>query len=356
MSKRRIALLRERMQRLGLDAFIVSSLPNVRYLSGFSGSNGLCVVRKNEASFLTDSRYTQQSRREVKSWKRVIAMNGLFEETVRHGLLRGCRNVGFESHALTYAQYRTLKNLVNDVPFVSTKDVVESIALVKEKREVECIRAAVRISDRVFDEVLHSIKPGVTELEIAAEISYQHKKYGAERDAFEPIVASGERGALPHARASSKKIRNRELVTLDFGCTVRGYNSDITRTVAVGNASVKARNLYNVVLNAQLEAIGAAKAGMFARDLDAVARHRITSEGYGKYFIHSLGHGLGLQVHEAPRVSSLSKEELVPGSVITIEPGIYIPRFGGIRIEDDVLLTSDGCEVLNTAPKNFMIV
>jgi Xaa-Pro aminopeptidase len=356
MSKRRIALLRDQMQQLGLDAFVVSSLPNVRYLTGFSGSNGLCIVRKNNASFLTDSRYIQQSRREVKSWKRVIAKNGVFEETARHGLLRGCRNVGFESHALTYAQYRTLKKLVSDVSFVSTRDVVESIALVKEKKELECIRAAVRISDRVFDEVLHFIRPGVTELEIAAEISYLHKKYGAEKDAFDPIVASGERGSFPHARASGKSIKNRELVTLDFGCTVRGYNSDITRTVAVGNASVETRNLYNVVLNAQLEAISAAKAGIFARDLDAVARDRITDEGYGKYFIHSLGHGLGLQVHELPRVSSLSKEMLVAGSVITIEPGVYIPRFGGIRIEDDVLLTSGGCEVLNIAPKKFLIV
>jgi Xaa-Pro aminopeptidase len=356
MSKRRIALLRDKMQRLGLEAFIVSSLPNVRYLTSFTGSNGLCIVRKNEASFLTDSRYVQQSKREVKSWKRVITKNGMFEEIARHGLLRGCRNVGFESHALTYAQYRTLKKEVSDVPFVSTKDVVESIALVKEKQEVECIRAAVRISDRVFDEVLHSIRPGVTELEIAAEISYLQKRYGAEKDAFEPIVASGERGSLPHARASSKRIKNRELITLDFGCTVRGYNSDITRTVAIGNASLQARKLYGVVLKAQLDAISAAKAGMFARDLDAVARQCITREGFGKYFIHSLGHGLGLQVHELPRISSLSKERLVAGSVITIEPGVYIPQFGGVRIEDDVLLASGGCEVLSSAPKNFMIV
>jgi Xaa-Pro aminopeptidase len=356
MSKRRIELLRDRMQQLRLDAFIVSSLPNVRYLTGFSGSSGLCIVWKREALFITDSRYALQSRKEVKFWKRVIATNGLFEEGVQRGLFPGCRNVGFESQALTYAQYRTLKKLTSDVSFVSTKDVVESISLVKEKKEMDCIRTAVRISDRVFDDVIHSIKPGVAELEIAAEISYLHKKYGAEKDAFEPIIASGERGSLPHVRASDKRIRNRELVTLDFGCTVRGYNSDITRTVAVGGASVQARNLYNVVLDAQLEAISAAKAGMFARDLDAIARDRITNEGYGKYFVHSLGHGLGLQVHELPRVSSLSKEQLVAGSVITIEPGVYIPQFGGIRIEDDVLLTSGGCEVLTSAPKEFMIV
>lgn len=356
MSKRRVALLRDQMRQLELDAFIVSSLPNVRYLTGFSGSSGLCIVRQREAVFITDSRYVQQSRKEVRTWKRVIAKNGLFEEAAHHGVLHGNRKVGFESHALTYAQYRALKKLMGNVSFVSTRDVVESIALVKEKKEMDCIRAAVGISDRVFDDVLHSIRPGVTELEVAAEISYLHKKYGAEKDAFEPIVASGERGSLPHGRASGKKIKNRDLVTLDFGCTVQGYNSDITRTVAVGGLVVQARNLYAAVLEAQLEAIGAAKAGMFARDLDAVARDRITREGYGKYFIHSLGHGLGLQVHELPRVSSVSKERLVAGSVITIEPGVYIPQFGGIRIEDDVLLTSGGCEVLNSAPKELMIV
>jgi Xaa-Pro aminopeptidase len=356
MSKRRIGLLRDRMLQLGLDAFIVSSLPAVRYLTGFSGSNGLCIVRKNGAFFLTDSRYVQQSISEVKSWSRVIANNGLLEEASRHGLLRGCRSAGFESHTLTYAQYRTLKRLAGSVSLVSTRDVVESIALVKEKKEVECIRAAVRISDRVFNDILHSIQPGIAEVEIAAEISYLHKRYGAEKDAFEPIVASGERGSLPHARASGKKILNRELVTLDFGCTVGGYNSDITRTVAVGGASMQARTVYTVVLSAQREAIAAAKGGMLARDLDAIARDWITKEGYGKYFVHSLGHGLGLQVHEPPRVSVSSKERLMAGSVITIEPGIYIPRWGGVRVEDDVLLTPGGCEILSRSPKKFMIV
>ena len=356
MSKRRIALLRKEMHHQDLDAIIVSSLPNIRYLTGFSGSSALCVVRRNESFFLTDSRYTQQSRKEVKSFKKVTTKDGLFEEAAQRRLFKGCHTVGFESHVLTYTQYRTLKKLVGGVLFVSTRDLVENIALVKDAKEIESIRSAVQISDRVFDEVLRSIKPGVAELEVAAEIAYLHKKYGAEKDAFEPIVASGERGSLPHARASSRKIKNRELVTLDFGCTVNGYNSDITRTVAVGGASIHARKIYSVVLDAQLESIGGAKPGTPARDLDAIARNRIAKEGYGKYFIHSLGHGLGLQVHERPRVSALSNERLVAGSVITIEPGVYIPHVGGVRIEDDVLLTPGGCEVLNTATKEFMIV
>ena len=334
MTRRRIASLRERMQDQGLDALAVSSLHNIRYLTGFSGSNGLCVVTKGRAFLVTDTRYVAQSRMEVKNCNRVITRDGLYEAIPRHRMLRGCRAVGFESDYVTYAQYRLMKRVVSGVSFVPTRDLVEGISLVKEEGEVESIREAVRISDRVFDEIIKSLKPGVEELEMSAEISYLHKTLGAEKDAFEPIVASGERGSLPHARASRKKIRNREMVTLDFGCTVKGYNSDLTRTVGVGSASDRARQLHAVVLEAQAEAIELARSGMAARDLDAVARNRIAKAGFGKYFIHSLGHGLGLQVHERPRVSSLSKEVLVEGSVITIEPGVYIPHFGGVRIED----------------------
>ncbi len=356
MRRSRVALLRAGMRDRGLDAFIVSSPFHVRYLTGFSGSNGLGVVRKSEGLFVTDPRYTKQSALEVKSFACIVGTDGLYETVAQRKLLKGCRSVGFESESVTYAQYRILKRLVPGVSFVPTSGIVENIALVKENEEVENIRAAVRISDRVFEDVLHSIRPDVTELDVAAEIAYRHRKYGAEKDAFEPIVASGERGSLPHARATTRKIRNGELVTLDFGCTVRGYNSDITRTVAVGRVSGKARRMYDIVLAAQLDAIGAARGDMSAKDLDGVARGRIAKEGYGKYFIHSLGHGLGLQVHERPRVSFLSTEQLLRGSVITVEPGVYIPRFGGVRIEDDVLLTARGCEVLSSAPKEFLTV
>lgn len=356
MRRSRVALLRTSMQGRGLDAFIVSSPFHLRYLTGFSGSNGLCVVRRSEGFFVTDSRYTQQSALEVKVFKRIIGTDGLYDLVAQRKLLKGCRVVGFESEVVTYAQYRILKKLFPGVSLIPTKGIVEGIALVKEKEEVEHIRAAIRISDRVFEGVLRSIRAGVSELDVAAEIPYLHRKYGAEKDAFEPIVASGERGSLPHARATTKRIRNGELVTLDFGCTVCGYNSDITRTVAVGKVSQKARRIYDVVLGAQLDAIESAKGDMSAKDLDGVARKRITKEGYGKYFIHSLGHGLGLQVHERPRVSFLSTERLLRGSVITVEPGVYIPGFGGVRIEDDVLLTARGCEVLSSAPKEFMII
>ena len=356
MKSRRIALLRDHMRRQGLDAFVVSSLFNIRFLTGFTGSYGLCVVGRKDLFFVTDSRYSLQAREEVRGCRPIITTRGLYEALDAHRLLRGCRTVGFEADVVTYAQYRVMRRGRIGESFIPLRDVVESIALVKEKKELECIREAVRISDHTFDEILPSIRPGVTELEVAAEISYCHKKLGAQGDAFDPIVASGERGAFPHARASAKKIKNREMVVLDFGCTFGGYHSDITRTLAIGSVPPKARRIYQTVLDAQLEAIGAARGGMIARDLDAVARGRIAKEGYGEYFTHSLGHGLGMRLHERPRVSSLSKEPLNGGMVITIEPGVYLPGFGGVRIEDDVLLTSGGCEVLNRAPKQFMIV
>jgi Xaa-Pro aminopeptidase len=354
--RRRILRLRKVMQQKGLDGFIVSSMSGIRYLTGFSGSNGLLVVAKSDAFFLTDSRYGLQAKQEVNVRSFLVVSGSLFEEVGRRDLFKGCRRVGFDSNGLTYAQYRAFRKNRRRGSFVPTSDVVEELAVVKESEEIENIRSAVRISDLVFDEVLHEIHPGISELDIAAEISYRHRSHGAEEDAFEPIVASGERGALPHARPTTKKIRNGELLTLDFGCTVRGYNSDITRTIAVGRVSANARRMYDVVHDAQQMALDASQARMFAKDLDAVARDRIKREGYGKFFTHSLGHGLGLQVHELPRISYLSNERLSENSVITIEPGVYVPNVGGVRIEDDVLVTARGCEVLSSAPKELIVV
>jgi Xaa-Pro aminopeptidase len=356
MKNERVAKLRQVLREEKLDALIVSSLHHIRYLTSFSGSNALCIVSRHEATFLTDVRYAEQSSDEVKGFKRAATAFGLYEGIGKQHLLRGYRRVGFESHYVSYAQYRTLKRLHLSISFVPTTNIVERLTLVKQPEEITAIKKAVAISDKVFGEILPSIRSGVRELEIAGEISRLHKRFGAERDAFETIVASGARGSLPHARASSKRIKNGEMVTLDFGCTVQGYNSDITRTIAVGRASRRAKEIYQIVLDAQCGAIDEARGGMPVKDLDAVARNSIRRAGYGKYFIHSLGHGLGLQLHEHPRVSALSKETLMAGSVITIEPGVYVPGFGGVRIEDDVLLTETGCRVLNSAPKELLIV
>ena len=352
----RLQQLRARFDTLGIDAFAVTFLPHLRYLSGFSGSSGLGIVTRRSAWLITDGRYAEQVKSEVHNWKVIISTAGLFEELERQNILRTGWRVGFDGNSLLYTQFKDLKRAMPSVKFLPKVDCIEQIAAVKEPKEIDAIKRAVSITDTVFTEILDLIKPGVTEIDIAAEISYRQRRHGAEGDAFETIVASGERSALPHGRASAKKLKRGELVTLDFGCVVDGYHSDMTRTVALGAPSAEARTIYEVVAVAQRKAIEAAKSGMAAKALDAVARDHIKEHGYDKYYRHSLGHGLGLQIHEPPRISVLSKATLVTGNVITIEPGVYVPRFGGVRIEDDVVITNGSCEVLNRSPKELLIL
>jgi Xaa-Pro aminopeptidase len=357
MVSTRLTNLRELMRMHGLDALIVSSLPNIRYLSGFTGSHALCVVTLRRAFFITDSRYTLQSRAEVGTrFRRLITRTGLLETIAHARLLPRRGRTGFEAHQVTVAQHRALKRLFPGYLFQPLAEIIENLSQVKDADEVANIKAAARISDRAFLDVLPFIRPGAREREIAARISFLQKVGGAEGDAFDPIVASGERSALPHARASDRRIRRGDMVVLDFGCTVNGYRSDVTRTVAVGKASRQLREVYRTVLEAQEGALAAARDGITARALDAVARGIIETAGYGRHFIHSLGHGLGLHIHERPRISALSRETLKAGMVITVEPGIYLPGWGGVRIEDDVVLTTGGCKRLTFASKELLVL
>ncbi len=248
-----------------MNALLVTSLTNIRYLTGFSGSNGLCVVTGSEAVLVTDSRYARQSRLEAPHCRRIISPLGLFEAVASDGMLKRRPIVGFESHHLSYAQYRSLKRLFPRHRLAGQREVVEEIAMIKDPAEVGSIRNAARISARTFAEVIPLIRPGVRESELAAEISYLQKRHGSERDAFEPIVASGKNAVLPHARPTAKRIRHGELVILDFGATSGGYCSDITRTVAVGKVSRRAREMYALVLGAHAAAIAAARAAAAAK-------------------------------------------------------------------------------------------
>jgi Xaa-Pro aminopeptidase len=356
MPVRRLQEVRRHLEKARLDALVVSHLPHIRYLTGFSGSNGLCVVSRNRQFVLTDNRYRDQIRDEVEGFRIHIARANIFEAAQKHGVLKGARRVGFEAQHISVSAFRTLQKLFPKISFVPTHSVVEAIAAVKDEGEIDSIRRAVAITDRVFGRILEILKPGVMEMDIAAEIGYWHKKFGAEGDGFEPIVASGARGALPHARPTMKKIKKGEFVTLDLGCRVNGYHSDLTRTVAVGKPGEKARTIYRVVLEAQSRAIEAARAGAKNRLLDNVARRHIRRSGFGPYFSHSLGHGLGIEIHEPLRLSALSMDILQAGNVVTVEPGIYIPGFGGVRIEDDIVIREHDCEVLNTAPKELLVV
>jgi Xaa-Pro aminopeptidase len=344
------------MQEHHVDAFVVSLLPNVRFLTGFTGSHGIAVVTARDAWFLSDSRYRAQGAREVHGFRRITSAQDLWQTIVAWKLLRGCRRVGFESDSVTYAQYRLFRRAIGRMALIPSREFVEGLALTKDPSEVANIRRAVEITEQVMRQVLPIIRPGVRESEIAAEVTYRQRRLGADGDAFEPIVASGARSALPHAKATEKKVRSGDLITIDIGCRVGGYCSDLTRTYAVGKIGREQRKVYGIVLAAQCEAVDAASAGMAASALDAVARSRIAAEGYGRYFSHSLGHGLGLRIHERPRISRLSGDRLETGSVVTIEPGIYLPDKFGVRIEDDVVLTSSGCTVLTGAPKELLIL
>jgi Xaa-Pro aminopeptidase len=352
----RVKRLRALLDDQRLDALLVTSLIHLRYLTGFTGTNGLGVVTRHAVWFLTDSRYRLQAARQVRSAQRICTHRPLLDALAEYHCLAYCRRVGFESHVLTFQQYRVLRRSFPRKMFVPTSGVVEKMLLIKEPSELVSMRAAMEISDRVFGEVVTMLRPGMREKDIAAEITYRQRLAGADGDAFDPIVASGERGSLPHARASDKTLKRGEMVTLDFGCTIAGYHSDLTRTVALGHATRQAREIYQLVRDGQEAAIAAAHGEMRASDLDAVARRVITDGGYGPAFSHSLGHGLGLHIHERPRVSSLSNDTLLSGSVITIEPGIYIPGWGGVRIEDDILLTHTGNDILTAAPKDLMVL
>jgi len=355
MTLTRTARLRASLRTAGLDALVVTSLPNIRYLTGFTGSNAMLVLLPQSAVFLTDQRYRTQSREQVRGARRIIARSSLLETLEEHDLLRR-RCVGFEADHLSYTTYRQLRRLVPGGSLRAVHDLVEEFALAKDESELALISLAIKITEEVFDRVLGMLRPGVRELEIAAEITYLHRRLGAEGDAFDPIVASGERGALPHARPSGRALRRGDLVTLDFGCTVAGYCADLTRTVAIGRVPGRIRKAYEAVATAQAEAIAAVRPGVAGRDLDKVARSRLTRAGLGRYFSHSLGHGIGLRIHERPRVAPRSRDRLQPGNVFTIEPGVYIPGEFGLRIEDDLVVTSTGCRVLTSAPKELMVL
>jgi Xaa-Pro aminopeptidase len=359
--------LREQLASAGPDALLVSHLPNIRYLCGFTGSAGLLLVAETGSVFFTDVRYDTQSREEVKGAKVVIArkalLSALGEWIGRHRKKSRSKAfaVGIEAEHLTVAERKRLGDaLPSGLRLRSTVALVERLRMVKEDEELERVRAAVRLGATLFDRALEVLRPGVKETEVAAEMEYAARRAGAEEMSFPTVIASGARSALPHGRASEQAVPAGAFVVCDFGVILAGYCSDQTRTVWVGGGSgaglEEARHAYQSVREAQEAAIAAVQPGATAGDVDAAARKVLRKARLGRYFTHSTGHGVGMEIHEIPRVAAGQKEVLLPGMVITIEPGVYFPGKWGVRIEDMVAVREGGCEVLTPTSKDFLAV
>ncbi len=342
------------MKKSKFDVFIVSKLSNVHYLSGYSGTNGMVVLAPPKAFFLTDFRYAVQARKEVKNCQVIIAERDLLGELVHLPCFRAGVKTGFESGTVTVRIFDKIKELLPEIVLEPAENLVESLSIIKDQSEINKIKRACKITDSVFAESLKLIKPGMKEKDLALEILCRMIKHGADGASFDFIVASGQRSSMPHGRASDRKFKKGDFITIDIGCFVDGYASDLTRTVVLGKASAKQKKIYQIVLEAQEAAIAAVKPGLPAKELDMVARNIINKAGYGDYFGHGLGHGLGLEVHDLPAINPRSADTIAAGQVFTIEPGIYIPNWGGVRIEDDVLVTPTGARTLTRAPKHLI--
>ncbi len=343
---RRIAALAAALEQDGIDALLVTHLPNIRYLTGFSGSAGLLLVRAAGTMLITDFRYAVQAPLEAPGVEVQIDPVSIWDRVGRVLGQRPVERLGVESHVLTTRDAERLSRLTR-AQVVPTVDLVERLRAAKDPQEVEAIRAAATLAQDALAEVLPTVRAGDRELDVAARLESALRRRGSEWHPFPTIVASGPRAALPHARTTPREIQPNELLLVDFGAQLDGYCSDLTRTMVVGRADDRQRTIYGLVQEAQVRARSQVRAQMTGREADSLARDVIAARGFGEAFGHSLGHGLGLEVHEAPRLSQTNELPLPLHAVVTIEPGIYLPGWGGVRLEDDVYLGPSGPELLS---------
>jgi Xaa-Pro aminopeptidase len=352
--QRRRALLSQ-IAKVRLASLLVMNPKHWYYLTGFTGESGALIISRRGAALITDGRFLEQARQET-SGVRVLLQDGSLLSSIGK-FLKGQRGgrVGFGPSQLTIAQFRGLRKAAGRaVRWVAADGQVEGLRAKKTPFEISQMRRAAHLAGDVLEGAIKLLKPGVREIEIGAEIEYQMRRRGASGPAFETIVAFGERSAYPHARPTAKRLKKNELVVLDLGAILAHYCSDITRTVFVGRASPRIRQWYRAVQEAQEAARAAVKAGVRGGDVDSAARRVLAAHKLDRYFTHSTGHGLGLEVHEEPRLARGQKQTLEPGNVVTIEPGVYVPGIGGIRIEDDIVVHEDQAEVLTRVPRDFI--
>ena len=354
--KHRINKVKNILSKNKLEGLYITNITNVRYLTGFTGSAGSVLIINNEQHFFTDGRYIEQSKSQVKDCIIHIVGSAHYKEIEKRNLIKDNLHVGFESDYVSVNLFSALSQSMPHVNWEKTSGIIEKIAAIKDLTEIESLKTAIEITDVVFDKIIPELKAGAKEKDIAAKISYLFKINGAEGDSYEPIIASGHLGALPHARPSEKEFEKGDFVVMDFGALYNGYHADMTRTIVIGEATEKHNEIYNIVLESQLAGINAAQAGITGEELDSVCRNVIQNAGYGDKFIHSTGHGIGLEVHTHPRISSFNKKPLLENYVVTIEPGIYLAGWGGVRIEDDCWIKKDHCTPLNRSTKELLVL
>jgi len=351
--KKRLQSLQTSLQ--SSECYLITSFENYRYFSGFSGSNCALIITSTDALLLTDGRYTEQAKIEAPESEIILqkgSLNALICEILTE---KNIRTVNYETEKLSDFTVSFLKAKTSDICWLPVPSFATDLRAVKDEDELSCIRRAVEISDKAFLKLLPEIEIGMSEREVAARLEYYMAILGSEHPAFETISASGVRSSLPHGAPTDKKICENELLTLDFGACFNGYMSDITRTIMIGAPCDKLVNIFDTVLAVQEACVNAVKPGILAKELDLLQRKLFEEAGFSEYICHSLGHGVGLEIHEAPTVSKLGETILKPGMVITIEPGLYIPNLGGVRTEDTVLVTESGFERLTKSPRNVKL-
>ena len=347
--------LRKLIRAAGADTILVTNFTNVTYLTGFTGDDSYLLVGPKETILVSDPRYTTQLEEECPDITVNIRPPGksMLDGVAEAAKATKTATLAVEGDAMTVGLFGQLADKLLKIKLVPASGLVEQLRVIKDKQEIDEICLAARYAEKGFAILRATLRPERTEKEIAADLEYQMRLLGARGCSFPPIIAVGARAALPHAQPTDQKIGDGDFVLVDWGATARHYKSDLTRVLVTGKISPKLERVYNVVLNAQLQAIAAIKPGLTGREVDAVARGIIADAGFGRHFGHGLGHGLGLDIHEAPRLAAAADQVLKPGMVVTVEPGIYLPGWGGVRIEDDILVTKSGCEVLTNVPKKL---
>lgn len=351
----RVNKVKKKLEEKNVDALLITNIYNIRYLTNFTGSTGLALITKEKAYFITDFRYTEQAAKEAIDFDIVKNKGLIYKEVARIVEEDQIKKLAFEETDISYAIYKQLDKLIA-AELVAISGLVEKIREVKSEEEIETIQKAVEITEKAYDYILGFVKTGVTEIELANKLDFYMRKLGASGVSFDTIVASGVRSAMPHGVASDKVIEEGDMVTIDFGCIYNGYVSDMTRTFAVGDPGEKLKEVYEIVYQANKKVAELTKAGMTGAEVDAIARDYITEHGYGDEFGHSTGHGIGLEVHEGPGINFRNDNQLVVNNVITNEPGIYIPGLGGVRIEDDLVITETGNRNLMQSSKKLTIL